>query len=139
MKKGILLLAAVILLSSCNSDDDSTGNIFGNWVLTAMYGGTPNVTLTGADLEWQESYQLHTDGTFLKSRERDGVITEASGTYVIYVSQDGQSLELTFDNDSDIIASCTNLIEYMIFQSETSFNSTWLACDGPGLTYEKLN
>ena len=139
MKKGLLLLAVVILLSSCNSDDDSNGNIFGNWVLTTMYGGTPNITLTGTDMEWQESYQLNTDGTFLKSREHDGIITEASGTYVIYVSQDGQSLELFFDNDSEIIASCNNLIEYMIFQSETSFNSTWLACDGTGLSYEKLN
>ncbi|WP_298417297.1 lipoprotein [uncultured Kordia sp.] len=140
MKKIILLLLTIVLVSSCNSDDDTISNeVFGNWILTSMHGSIPNSLVTGAAMEWQESYLLNTDGSFVKVRQRDGVTTEATGTFVISITQDGRTLTLTFDTDNDIIASCSYLVEYMVFQSESSFNSTWEICDGAGLTYKKTN
>lgn len=89
-------------------------------------------------MEWQETYTFRTDGTFQKSRDRNGVITEASGTYNLINSSGNWFLKLFFDGDSEIIGSCyIGLKEEMYFQSENTFVSTWQNCDGPGLKYEK--
>ena len=143
MKKIILLVFIIGIISSCNNDDDTNTNseVAGSWILTKMSGSIPNSTVTGVDMEWQETYVLNTNLTFVKTRERDGVITEVSGTYTVLLPQDtGRILELTFTNDNNIIGNCsTDLVEHMDFQSEISFVSSWRACDGPGLTYEKVN
>lgn len=140
MKKQILFLMIIGILFSCNRDDDSNSEteIIGNWQLIQMTGSVPNSETTGAEMEWQEAYRINTDGTFQKSRDRNGVITEASGTYNLIDNSNDLLLELNFNSESEIVGSCTsNIKETMSFQSETIFFSSWNACDGPGLTYEK--
>ena len=113
--------------------------IVGTWKLIQMTGNIPNSETTGAEMEWQETYQLHTNGTFQKSRVQNGAVTEASGTYNLTHNFNEQVLELDFNGESEIIGSCvSNTKETMIFQSETIFFSSWNACDGPGLKYEKI-
>lgn len=81
-----------------------------------------------------------TDGTFQKSRDRNGVITEISGTFNLINSSNERLLELIYNNESEIIGSCySDLKEEMVFQSENTLSSTWRYCDGPGLEYEKVN
>ncbi len=143
MKKHILFLMIIGILFSCNKNDDdlnSETEIIGNWKLIQMTGSIPYSETTGTEMEWQESYQLNADGTFLKSRDRDGIITEVSGTYNLINNSNEPLIELTFDSESEIIGSCTsNTKETMNLQSETIFLSSWNACDGPGLKYEKID
>jgi hypothetical protein len=140
MKKRILFLMLIVVLFSCNKNEDinTETELFGNWKLIEMTGNIPNSTTTGSEMEWQENYLLKSDGTFQKSRDRDGVITEVSGIYNIVDLSDGKYLEFIFNEESEIIGSCySNLKEEMFFQSENTLSSTWENCDGPGLKYEK--
>ncbi len=140
MKKQILFLLIIGFLFSCNKDDisNSETEIIGTWQLIQMTGMIANSETTGAEMEWQETYRINSDGTFQKSRDRNGVITEASGTYNLIENSNKLLLELNFNSESEIVGSCTsNTKETMSFQSETIFSSSWHACDGPGLTYEK--
>ncbi|NHN27773.1 hypothetical protein FIA58_019000 [Flavobacterium jejuense] len=143
MKKQILFLMIIGILCSCNKNDDETNlesGIIGNWKLIQMTGSLINSETTGAEMEWQESYRLNGDGTFQKSRNRDGVITEVSGTYNLINNSNESLLELNFTSESEIVGSCTsNNKEIMNLQSETIFLSSWNACDGPGLKYKKID
>jgi hypothetical protein len=141
MKKKILFLMIIGILCSCSKNEINLENqIIGNWKLIQMSGTIPNSETTGTEMDWQETYLLNTDGTFQKSRNRDGVITEISGTYKLINNSTESLLELNFNSESEIIGSCTsNTKETMNIQSETIFLSSWNACDGPGLRYEKID
>lgn len=142
MKKIALVFITIGILYSCNKDDDSNSytELIGNWKLIQMTGSIPNSETTGSDMEWQETYLFKNDGTFQKSRDRNGVITEISGTFNLIKSSNERLLELIFNNESEIIGSCySDLKEEMVFQSENTLSSTWRYCDGPGLEYEKVN
>lgn len=140
MKKRILFLIIVGVLSSCNKNNDANAEVFGNWKLIEMMGSIPNSIATGSDMGWQETYMLKNDGSFKKSRNKNGVITEVSGTYKVINLSNEMSLELIFNNESDMIGSCySGLKEEMYFESKNILTSTWRNCDGPGLKYEKVN
>jgi hypothetical protein len=142
MKNKILFLMIIGVLFSCNNNDDNDteNELVGNWKLIQMTGSIPNSETSGAEMDWQETYVLNANGTFLKSRDRDGVTTEVSGTYNFINNSNEPLIELNFDTESEIIGSCTsNMKETMNLQSETIFLSFWEACDGPGLKYEKIN
>ena len=142
MKNKILFLMIIGVLFSCNNNDDNDteNELVGNWKLIQMTGSIPNSETSGAEMDWQETYVLNANGTFLKSRDRDGVTTEVSGTYNFINNSNEPLIELNFDTESEIIGSCTsNMKETMNLQSETIFLSSWEACDGPGLKYEKIN
>lgn len=141
MKK-IALILIIGILCACSSDDSSTPNeeLTGNWKLVEMSAGLINSTTTGSEMEWQESYLLNSNGTFQKSRDENGVITEASGTYTLNDSSSEMILELSYNAESDIIGSCNSeLKEEMVFQSGNTLSSTWNYCDGPGLKYKRVN
>jgi hypothetical protein len=123
MKKQILFLIIIGILCSCSKNDINLENqIIGNWKLIQMSGTIPNSETTGTEMEWQETYLLNTDGTFQKSRNRDGVITDISGTYKLINNSTESLLELNFNSESEIIGSCTsNTKETMNIQSETIF------------------
>jgi hypothetical protein len=139
MKKIIVLLLFVTTLFSCSSDDESPFKDYkGKWILTQMTGMTANSQTTGSDMEWQEFYILNANGTFKKSREKDGFVIEITGTYNWINSSKSTVLILTYSIDSEIIGSCSSeLKEELNFQSENVLLSTWQQCDGPGLKYEK--
>lgn len=141
MKKLTILIVLFSILVSFSSDDDSSLNTYeGKWQLIEMSGSTPNSKTTGSEMDWQEFYLLNTDGTFKKSRDKDGVVTEVTGTYNIIDSSDEMQLEFIYETGNEIIGTCSSdlLKEEMHFQSENIFFSTWQQCDGPGLKYEKL-
>ncbi|EDP98594.1 hypothetical protein U8527_21520 [Kordia algicida OT-1] len=141
MKKLFLVLITVGLLYSCNNDDDdvAVNDILGTWKLVEMSGSILNWQTTGADMDWQETYTLNTNGTFMKTRVQNGTTTQASGTFTfIEGTADGNVIDFTFDSDNDIIANCSaELVERMYLESDDTFFSGWIACDGPGLKYEK--
>jgi hypothetical protein len=139
MKKIIVLLFFVTALFSCSSDDESPFKDYkGKWILTQMTGMTANSQTTGSEMQWQEFYVLDANGTFTKSREKDGFVIEITGTYSQINSSTGTVLLFTYSINSDIIGSCSSeLKEELNFLSENVLLSTWQQCDGPGLKYEK--
>lgn len=141
MKKlGLLLFSLFILLSCSKEDQASDKDLQGKWVLIEMNGNIPDSQTTGSNMDWQEFYQLNSDGTFKKSRERDDITVELFGVYNLVASSGENKLELSYNVASAILGTCgTDLKEYMYLQSTTIFTSTWQNCDGPRLKYERLD
>lgn len=151
MKKLIFLLLAVSVLQSCAIDDLSKAEEFsatGRWDLVRMSGSVPNSTQTGSDMEFQEFYILKGDGTFIKSRTEDGVVTTVSGTYEISDPMPGEYAhlihkEITMKHElrSHLLATCyaNSLEEDLFFTPDLIMVSNYKACDGPGLEYVKVN
>jgi hypothetical protein len=138
MKK-ILLFLFVIILTSCSKEFDSD-KFPQEWKLISMSADqiAPAIIKTGSEMEWQETYILNSDGTFTKSRNRDGIITEASGTFVFKDISNEKYFELSFFTGTSLLASCTPGKEMMWVISETKMQGTWNACDGIGLEYERI-
>ncbi len=140
MKHLISTLLIIFVITSCSKDYDFESNKYPQkWALIEMTGQTPNSVKTGENMTWQEYYILKADGTFIKHREQDGVKYEASGDYTFQDKTDGKYLELAYDTDSEIIGSClANQTENLRLTSATQLMGTWLACDGPGLEYKRV-
>lgn len=143
MKRLSLIITFLTVFSSCTKDTEeatTTTDYLGKWTLIKMSGSMINSVTTGAAMEWQEAYLFKNDGTFEKSRIRSTVETKATGTYTMIQYQDGKYLELIYAKDSEIIGNCYgNLKEELYFVTNTTLSSTWKACDGPGLEYQKLD
>lgn len=141
MKNLIFISFLVYTLFSCARDhefDFDSDQYPQKWQLISMTGQTPDSETTGADMQWQEFYRLNSNWTFTKSRERDGVLTEAAGTFIFSDSPDGKVLDLSYESDNAIIGSCYNEpSESLRLESENKLAGTWSYCDGPGLVYER--
>lgn len=149
MKSICYFLLSATLLWACNAESDlsplleqeeiltATGE---KWQLVKMSGQIANSETTGEDMEWQEFYLIQEDGSFVKSRTRDGVTTEAGGEATYEERSDGNYLVLNYTDDSPLIGNCTGLQqETLYFESEDILIGTWQACDGPGLEYSRLD
>ena len=86
---------------------------------------TPTIIATGSEMEWQETYTLNSDGTFTKSRNRDGIITDASGTFVFKEISNEKYFELSFVTGISILTSCTPGKEMLWVKSQTKLLGTW--------------
>ncbi len=142
MKNFALLFTLLFISISCskNLEASESTEYSGKWTLVKMSGSRPNSETTGSAMEWQESYVFNNDGTFIKSRESNSLKTTASGKYSAKQLSDGMYLELNYNQDSEIIGSCTgNQKEELRFMENNSMSSTWNHCDGPTLIYQKTN
>ncbi|MFS4454699.1 hypothetical protein [Maribacter sp. 2304DJ31-5] len=136
-------MLSTFFLFSCSTDDGMESTIVDlqfssqKWQLVRMTGSFAGSVSEGENMEWQEFYIFDPDGTFLKSRDRDGITTEATGTFeaVEYENDDHDYLELTYKT-SELIGNCSgNNKEILIYRSSRRLSNTWQACDGPGLDY----
>jgi len=95
---------------------------------------------TGSDMAWQEWYLFYSDMTFSKTRERDNTVIEATGTYgLVTLPGGGDFMELTFETGTDLVGNCyADLKELLFIESKDELAGTWSMCDGPGLTYERV-
>ena len=94
---------------------------------------------TGDDMAWQEYYLFSPVGTFVKSRTRDEMATEANDTFeVVEFENDSEHyFLLTFDSGEELVGNCGDGVnELLVYKSATKISSTWQACDGPRLDYE---
>lgn len=140
MKKLIVLITFLTIFNSCSKDNVATDNTgyYGKWTLIKMSGSMVDSETTGSAMEWQEFYLFNSNGTFTKSRERNGIKTTISGTYTTTNHIEGFYFELTYPNDSEIIGSCYgNLKEELYVTENNTLLNTWKNCDGPGLEYKK--
>jgi hypothetical protein len=145
MKYLTIIIAFLTIFSSCTKDTEettasTTADYLGKWTLVKTSGSISNSEVTGTAMEWQEFYLFKNDRTFIKSRVRNEVKTTFSGTYTIKNSPNTRYLELTYPNDNETIGNCTgDLIEDLCFTANNTLSSTWSACDGPGLEYQKVD
>lgn len=125
---------------SCTKDDEFDFEKYPQkWQLIKMSGQMPDSETTGNNMEWQEFYLLNSKGTFIKSRERDGVLTEEPGNFSFEDLSDGKFLVLTYETNNSIIGNCTSdLKEVLWVKSDTRMIGTWAECDGPGLEYQRI-
>ena len=140
MKKTVIIFILCIVVFACTTDTkEPTNDFLGSWKLLKMTGSIASDGVTGADMEWQESYLFKSDGTFIKTRDRNDVIVEISGTYLVSELFEGNFIELTYPTENEIIGSCTSAIKETLFlKSKYQITGTWNQCDGPGLEYGKL-
>ena len=143
MKGPFWILLSIILVIGCTSDDlvlKGKDLQFSSqkWVLVEMTGSMVNSSTKGEEMEWQEYYVFNPDGSFLKNRERDGTVSEATGTFemVEFDNDDADYLELTYLKGMDLVGNCSiKDIEILRYLSQSEIYNTWMACDGPGLYY----
>ncbi len=142
-----LITITVLLISIFSCADITKSNTTSNdnenpqkWKLVKISGSFANVpATTGSDMLWQEYYLLKNDNTFIKSREINKKNTEAKGTYAYKTLTDGEYLELTYESDNTLIENCTaDTKELLRRNNENELAGTSIACDGPGLFYEKI-
>lgn len=139
MKNLLFISLLLFTLISCSKDEFSAGQYPHKWKLIKMTGQIANSETAGANMEWQETYLLNADGTFTKSRERNGISTEGSGKFNYKNFSDGKYLVLKYKTDNAIIGSCGASDEEVLSIRADQLIGTWSACDGPGLTYERIN
>ncbi|AWG22125.1 hypothetical protein FFWV33_11690 [Flavobacterium faecale] len=143
MKKKILIIFSFILFVACSKEDENPSKavVIGTYQLIEKEGSIPNSVQTGIDMEWQEKYVLRGDNTFTKTRIRDGVVLEASGSYETNISSANENLIIFYYATPNVlVGSCgSDKQEGALFQTESIFVSSWHACDGPRLTYEKMD
>jgi hypothetical protein len=138
MKKLLFIFAITLVSISC-SKEFVLDKFPQEWELISMSANQITfTTLTGSEMDWQETYTLNSDGTFTKIRNREGIITDASGTYEFKDASNERYIELSFVTGISLVASCTPGKEIMLVKSETTMFGTWSACDGIGLVYERI-
>lgn len=139
MRFASVFLFLGILLSACfNTPQTQESACIVKWQLVEMTGNMANVPpLTGEDMSWQEYYTLHPDFTFTKARRSDKTI-QASGRYRMVEIGEEQFLEFVYDAASEIVGSCMADDKETLRLSNGKLYGTWQACDGPGLTYERI-
>lgn len=137
MKKILTFLFTIIILSSCKNEK-SIGISTQTWKLIKMTGRA-NPELTGNKMFWQEIYQLNKDSSFIKTRVSQTSTLTASGTYTIETIDAQNYFVFKYPTQNELIGSCnsSSLKEYLNIQSNNYMFSTWQACDGPGLEYQR--
>jgi hypothetical protein len=138
MKKLLFIFAIILISISCSKEFD-LDQFPQEWKLISM--STDQIspsTITGSEMEWQETYAFNSDGTFTKSRIRDGISSAATGTFEFKDTSDKKYFELTFVTGISLVTSCSPGKEVLLVLSETKLLGDWAPCDGIGLIYERI-
>ncbi|GAA4270917.1 hypothetical protein U6A24_03375 [Aquimarina gracilis] len=149
MKKAFFTLFSIFILVACSKDHDSSAQPNSplkadqypqQWKLVKMTGSIADIPpAIGENMEWQEDYLLQSDGTFIKTRERENNTTTVKGTYAFVKLSDGTYLELIHESENTLLCNCSaELKEYLKLDTDTDLIGTCWACDGPGLFYKRI-
>lgn len=139
MKRVLLVIVMVLNFISCSKEKSTLNEDFPHsFILTKMTGSFEGSETTGNAMEWQESYCLFENNTFIKSRNWNGTNIDAEGTYSFTIIENENFIEFTYNAESTIIGSCYgNLKEFLYILNDYEVNGTWSHCDGPGLVYKR--
>ena len=125
---------------SCSKDKSLNSSSFPQkWQLVKIRSTWTGEEETGDSLEFQEYYLFNPDSTFIKHRDYQEKSYEATGTF-FKTEENGSTLfELDYDSVSPLVGSCYNdSTEVLALKSNDQMVNTWMACDGPGLEYERV-
>lgn len=137
-----IIATLIVFMASCSTNTNENNLKKGeqSWKLVRMTGSFINSESTGSDMAWQETIKLKENGSFEKTRQRDGQTITVNGNYNYSEFEDGTYLILDYGKENELIGNCTgNLKETYWVISDSKLQGTWLACDGPGLEYELTN
>ncbi|MGK7390734.1 MAG: hypothetical protein ACNS60_10290 [Candidatus Cyclobacteriaceae bacterium M2_1C_046] len=145
--KNLILLSGVIVtviisaIFSCSIDEgkEISTTYPQKWKLVKMSGNMQSSEVTGDAMDWQEEYIFKKDNTFIKRRENNNKATEAKGVFFTTSLEDGDYLELTFLENDKLAGSCSTEPKELLKLEKNKLSNTWLACDGPGLEYRKID
>lgn len=136
------VVSFLFLILSCSNQDDLVfdGNTDQEWRLVSISGFNGSVT-EGEEMEWQETYRFAEDGTFTKTRTANGETLFGSGRFDLAEANNEQLVELAYSEANAIVGSCFGQeSETLILDdNKARLRSTWQACDGPGLIYERVD
>jgi len=145
MKPVLIFSILSFLLTSCSSDNDSNKirdleNLPQTWELISFTTGLINQTTTGDEMPFQEKYILNKDKTFKKTRDQNGSIMQAEGTFFYEVEADFTYLVLTYVEENNIIVNCTKETkETLRYDKELDvLETTSQLCDAGTLVYRIL-
>lgn len=140
MKYSVVFLLYFLLLGCSPSEDRNTlpEGLPQLWKLTSMNLGLSGEVLTGDEVPYSQTIALSADSTFTKTRLQDDETLLAKGTFS-YTERDGEQYIVFLNSENnDLIGNCNrSLEEWFLFTSETVFYGGGLACDRPGLGYER--
>ncbi|MFD2828383.1 hypothetical protein ACFSYG_18035 [Leeuwenhoekiella polynyae] len=129
------------LFVSCTDDNGTTADLVQQETsvelnLVKMSGQVRGSETTGDEMSWQETYTLGSGMRFKKVRKSDENTLISEGDFDIVMINSDKYLKFVHDSDSELIGNCTgDKIELLKYTSSDSLESTWNACDGPGLQY----
>lgn len=143
MKKLLTILLTSVILSSCEKRNNFEPNVYPQtWELVSMSGSLSNAKpLTASDMPYKEIYILDSDSTFIKRRTQNDAAKTTSGTFTIKKIDNQSYFIFKYSSNNELIGSCSPAVlqEELIIQSNTNIsNNSWQACDGPGLTYLRV-
>jgi len=140
-----IIITSVMLLSlGCKQAEEPEMFLNGEWVLVESINPFNPEPFTGVDLPFREAYTFRQDLTFSKSRDEDGDLTVATGTYTIHAAGPDQpgvqhDLVLTFETNEELVGDCTfGNVEHLVLPSMQRLENTWHFCDGPKYIYERV-
>ncbi|GAA0872191.1 hypothetical protein GCM10009117_13380 [Gangjinia marincola] len=135
-------IAFIIAISCADGnaikEKNATSNPYvGTWRLFKTTGNMVGSERTGEDLPFYEEYLIDPDGTFTKIRIDHGITKRAEGSYTF--SEENNEATLTYSSPENMIVNCTqDNTEHLIFSSKKTCHNSAMACDQPGLFYEKV-
>lgn len=127
-------------LYACSTDYDFTiNNPTQKWELVKISGKLLDSEISGNTMDFQETYIINSDSTFIKTRTKNTEIWILRGTYNYMTYKNNNYIIFNYDMASPIIGNCSNnLNEVLLFSSKTESTNTWFECDGPKLDYRKI-
>ena len=145
MRFSYLFLALFLFLNSCSKNEEvnevqnfTVSQFPQKWKLVKMTGSLKNSATTGQQMSWQESYVFNTDGSFLKTRIENGDLTSSAGNYTF--DEKENFFLLNHSQPSVLVGNCSSDTTEYLYLDEKNYYllSSWWACDGPGLFYERV-
>lgn len=150
MKKLLLSILFLIVISSCHQDDnDPDINILGYWNLVEMTNSMSGDVHNNKPVDFSEKYIFNDDKSFIKITNKikgsGNLLTvpeQALGIYEMIPSDNSgflYELTLTFETNPALAANCGEGNQEFLYinSSKKLTNFTWAACDGPGFIYSK--
>ncbi|MEH6657118.1 hypothetical protein [Leeuwenhoekiella marinoflava] len=131
----------VSLFVSCADENDTTADLVQQEIsvelnLVKMSGQIRGSETTGEEMSWRETYTLGPGMRFKKVRKSEGKTLTSEGFFDIVMINSDKYLKFVHDSDSELVGNCTeDKTELLKYTSSDSLESTWSACDGPGLQY----
>lgn len=148
MKKSLFILFAAVFLSCSDKEEPSVEpNLIGEWVLVQTEGQFAGSKQTGSEMPFQETYVLQNDGSFTKTRLKDGEEIKATGTFEVtetseflHVEEAIASVFFHHNTQNPLIATCysSSLTEELYLTTGGELISLHHTCDGLGLQYEQI-
>lgn len=129
-----LFLFALLLVFSCSSSNDPLQAEI--WQLHSVYAYMTQTGQNASELDYTETVEFVSDGSFLKSQTREGETIVVEGRWSV-AEQDGRSgFRVRYTQDNVLIRNCFAEPEEFFFRSqEFLIQSDFIPCDGPEYRY----